>query len=199
MPCCVLILVRLTYIYLCYFTVIETVWFSKSTPKNISEDTILEPLSTELNVDMSWQILANDMSRNDFALHHIHQGCLRPQTFFEKIGLKLLPWNSLASISHYQLRYSAGCFRLCDWLSLWCLVLWISYLAPVCWSTFCKAVLNELVCKFDLMVNRFSLLLLRSSSSSSSSSSLSSSFYTCSIYWYITALTILFVLFHVHL
>ena len=29
-----------------------------------------------------------------------------------------------------------GCFRLCDWLSFWCLVPWINHYHPVYWSTF---------------------------------------------------------------
>ena len=38
----------------------------------------------------------------------------------------------------YILNYNIqqGSFRLCNWLSLWCLVSWINHLPPVCWSTF---------------------------------------------------------------
>ena len=36
-----------------------------------------------------------------------------------------------------------GSSRLCNWLSLHCLVLWIDHLPPVCWSTFWKFVLND--------------------------------------------------------
>ena len=51
--------------------------------------------------------------------------------------------------------------RLCNWLPLWCLVPWINHLLPVCWSTFWKSSLKWLwVCKFDIMENKFFIVLV---------------------------------------
>ena len=43
-----------------------------------------------------------------------------------------------------------GSFRLCNWLSLRRLMLWINHLPPACWSTFWKSIFKEqLDCRFD--------------------------------------------------
>ena len=59
-------------------------------------------------------------------------------------------------VSHLatQLGYSAGSFRLCNWLSLRRLVSWINHLPPACWSTFWKSNFKQqLCCRFDIMDN----------------------------------------------
>ena len=44
-----------------------------------------------------------------------------------------------------------GSFRLCNWLSLQCLVSWINHLPPACWSTFWKSTFKQqLGCRFDI-------------------------------------------------
>ena len=54
-----------------------------------------------------------------------------------------------------------GSGRLCNWLSLWCLVLWINHLSPVCRSTFWKfSFKRHLVCKFDIMEKVFFIVLI---------------------------------------
>ena len=54
-----------------------------------------------------------------------------------------------------QLGYSAGSFRLCNWLSLRRLVSWINHLPPACWSTFWKSNFKQqLGCRFDIMDNK---------------------------------------------
>ena len=51
-----------------------------------------------------------------------------------------------------QLRYSAGGFRLCNWLSLRRLVSWINHLPPAYWSTFWKSNFKQqLGCRFAIM------------------------------------------------
>ena len=41
-----------------------------------------------------------------------------------------------------------GCFCLCSWLSLYCLMPWINHSPPVCWSTFVEiSFKRQLVCK----------------------------------------------------
>ena len=45
-----------------------------------------------------------------------------------------------------------GSFRLCKWLSLRRLVLWINHLPPACWSTFCKSIFkHQFGCRFDIL------------------------------------------------
>ena len=51
-----------------------------------------------------------------------------------------------------------GYFRLCDWLSLRCLVPWIKYLPSACRSIFDYPILNRSVWKFDKMKNELYLL-----------------------------------------
>ena len=51
-----------------------------------------------------------------------------------------------------------GCFWLCDWLSLWCLVPWTNY-CPLCFGQFFgKYILYKLVCNVDRMEDCFSSL-----------------------------------------
>ena len=53
-----------------------------------------------------------------------------------------------------QLGYSAGDFRLCNWLSLRRLVSWINHLPPACWSTFWKSNFKQqLGYRFHIMDN----------------------------------------------
>ena len=45
-----------------------------------------------------------------------------------------------------------GSFRLCNWLSLRRLVLWINHLPPACWSIVWKSIFKQqLGCRFDIM------------------------------------------------
>ena len=51
-------------------------------------------------------------------------------------------------------------FRLCNWLSLRCLVSWINHLPSVCWPTFRKINFNQrLGCNFNIMGNTFHLFI----------------------------------------
>ena len=47
-------------------------------------------------------------------------------------GLNMLPSDSFMSCLDSLLWYSKGSSRLCNWLSLQCLVAWINHLPPVC-------------------------------------------------------------------
>ena len=58
------------------------------------------------------------------------------------------------------LGYFAGEFQA-FWLSLWCLVPWISHLLHVCWSNFWKSSLKwYMVCKFDIMEDIFIVFIM---------------------------------------
>ena len=53
-----------------------------------------------------------------------------------------------------------GSFRLCKWLSLRRLVLWINHLPPACWSTFCKSIFkHQFGCRFDILESISSFFL----------------------------------------
>ena len=59
---------------------------------------------------------------------HIHAGMFCLRTFFQNTVLTLLR-TPIVSDSHSKLGESAGgCLTLCEWLSVWCLVLWINHL-----------------------------------------------------------------------
>ena len=76
-------------------------------------------------------------------------GCFCPWTFFENIGFNMVLTDPFKSHLTTQLGYSAGCFRLCNWLSLRRLVSWINHLLPACWSTFWKSNFKQqLGCRF---------------------------------------------------
>ena len=58
----------------------------------------------------------------------------------------------LCHIQLLNLDILQGSFRLCNWLSLWCLVSWITHLPPACWSTFWKSIFKQQFgCRFDIM------------------------------------------------
>ena len=82
------------------------------------------------------------------AIPHL-PGCFCPWTFFWNMGLKTLPSDLFMSRFVFSIRIFYKSSRLCNWLSLQCLVPWINQSPRVCWSTFCL-VLNH---------NRFAILL----------------------------------------
>ena len=105
-----------------------------------------------------WFQLKNDISTTclDFWLSssgsekaHL-PGCFHPCAFPLNIGLHMFPSDSFMSCLNSQLGYSTGSSRLCNWLSLWCLLPWIYLLPPVCWSTFWEK-------KFEMIVGFVSL------------------------------------------
>ena len=60
----------------------------------------------------------------------------------------LLDWTCClrTPLCHVYIPYKdilQGSSRLCNWVSLWCLVPWINHLPPACWSTFRKSSLND--------------------------------------------------------
>ena len=62
----------------------------------------------------------------------------------------MVPSDPFMSHLATQLGYSAGNFRLCNWLSLRRLVSWINHLPPACWSTFWKAIFKQQFgCRLD--------------------------------------------------
>ena len=69
-------------------------------------------------------------------------GCFCPWTFSLNIVLNKLPLNPFV-----MLRFSTSViyrgFRLCNWLSLWCLVPWINHLPPTCSVLFGNLVWND--------------------------------------------------------
>ena len=72
------------------------------------------------------------------------------------------PW-TFYRIQHgaIGLGYSAGSFRLCNWLSLRRLVSWINHLPSACWSTFWKSIFkHQLGCRFDILDSISSFLCI---------------------------------------
>ena len=87
---------------------------------------------------------------------HTSLGCLCSWTFF-KYWIRLITTKLFCIksniVSRHILRW---CSRLCNWLSLRCLVLWICYLPPVSQSTFWKPSCKQpSACKFDTLDNNF--------------------------------------------
>ena len=73
-------------------------------------------------------------------------------------GLTNLPSESFMSYLYSQREYSTGGSRLCNWSPLTCLMPWINYMPPLCYSMFANLVLSKsCVCKFDIF---FSFLIL---------------------------------------
>ena len=66
-------------------------------------------------------------------------GFFCPWALFQNIGFNTVLTDPFMSHLATQLGYSAGDFRLCNWLSLRRLVSWINHLPPAYWSTFWKS------------------------------------------------------------
>ena len=71
-----------------------------------------------------------------------------PPRIFVSLNLLLeyriqhVPLDPFMSHLATQFGYSAGGFRLCNWVSLQRLVSWINHLPLACWSTFWKSILS---------------------------------------------------------
>ena len=84
-------------------------------------------------------------------IHHL-PGCFCPWTFFQNIGFNMVSSDPFMSHLATQLDILQGSFKLCNWLSLRCLVSWINHLPPACWSTFWKSIFkHQLGCRFDIL------------------------------------------------
>ena len=82
-------------------------------------------------------------------------GCYCAWTFFENIGFNTVLMDPFFVTSSYSTWiFCRGVFKLCNWLSLRCLVSWINHLLPACWSIFWKSNFKkQLGCRFDIMDN----------------------------------------------
>ena len=81
-------------------------------------------------------------------------GFFCPWALFQNIGFNTVLTDPFMSHLATQLGYSAGDFRLCNWLSLRRLVSWINHLPPAYWSTFWKSNFKQqLGCRIDIMDN----------------------------------------------
>ena len=88
-------------------------------------------------------------------------GCFCPWNFSENIGFNTVLTDPFMSHLATQLGYSAGIFRLYNWLSLHRLVSWINHLPPAYWSTFWKSNFKQqLGCRFDIMDNIYYFCVL---------------------------------------
>ena len=58
--------------------------------------------------------------------------CPSPGNLFRYIGINMLPSDFFRSNLYSQVGSSTQDSKLCNWLSLWCLVLWINHLPPAC-------------------------------------------------------------------
>ena len=78
---------------------------------------------------------------NSAYIHLSPQGCFCPLTFFATTGLNFSHHINQIYIPNKD--NLQECCRLCDWVSLWCLVLWMNHLSSVCWYVLGKPILND--------------------------------------------------------